>query len=113
MQPVDDVWMPLPTATQDTPAQGVMRRDLPAAPSSSSSRVSLHRSAKGKVDTCASSTRAMRTCRQLLALMLWATCARMLQLFVLDVAIPPFNPAGFGFLALAVLAGVLGWHRRR
>lgn len=113
MQPVDEILMPIPTTMHPTQQQGGASRDLPAAPSSSSSRVSLHESAKGKVGTCASSTRAMRTYRQLVTLLLWITCARMLQLFAMDVVVAPFQAEGFVFLVLAGVAGVLAWQRCR
>lgn len=91
-----------------------------AAKESSSPRASLHMSAMGKVDTCASSARGVGTYRVLVASFLLASALRMFFIFVEDVVIGP-TPLSEGviFLGLAALSALWGsrgaWHllRRR
>jgi|GEM_PF-1596073 len=66
-------------------------------------------SSKGKVDTCASSTRGVGTFNYLVAIFLWATCIRMLQFAVVDgLTARSLLPGALFFLGLATFSAVLG-----
>lgn len=78
-----------------------------ASPPSSPPRASLHMSAKGKVDTCASSARGVGTFQWISAIFFGATTIRLLQFIVEALLAGSPGPLDAVFGALAALSSAL------